>query len=219
MARTGRPKAVLVLTDEERETLGRWARRPSIAQSLPLRAKIVLSCAEGRTKEAVASELSCNPATVSERRSRFVAKRLKGLADEQGGGVPRKVTGRPRRGRDREDRDRKAGGRHALVDTRPGQVIGDVPAHGQPEGCRNCLRVHAMRRLSDDVALAWAALAMRCPCPAKRLREYRFVGRANSRSARGLAQAAREYSWIRPPRTSRRCTGADVPRLGALRHA
>ncbi len=65
MARTGRPKAVLVLTDEERETLARWARRPSSAQSLALRSKIVLSCADGRTNEAVASELSCNRATVS----------------------------------------------------------------------------------------------------------------------------------------------------------
>ncbi len=92
MARTGRPKAVLVLTDEERETLARWARRPSSAQSLALRSKIVLSCADGRTNEAVASELGCNPATVSKWRSRFVAKRLKGLADEHRPGVPRTVT-------------------------------------------------------------------------------------------------------------------------------
>jgi transposase len=81
MARTGRPKAVLVLTDEERETLQRWARRPSSAQSLALRSKIVLGCAAGNTNLAVASELGCNP-----------AKRLKGLADEHRSGVPRKVT-------------------------------------------------------------------------------------------------------------------------------
>jgi transposase-like protein len=54
----------------------RWARRPSSAQSLALRSKIVLSCAEGRTNEMVASELGCNSATVSKWRSRFVAKRL-----------------------------------------------------------------------------------------------------------------------------------------------
>jgi hypothetical protein len=82
MARTGRPKAVLVLTDEERETLVRWARRPSSAQSLALPSKIVLSCAEGRANEMVGSELGRNSATVSKRRSRFVAKGLKGLADE-----------------------------------------------------------------------------------------------------------------------------------------
>ena len=48
MARTGRPKAELILTDGERATLQRWARRPKSAQALALRAKIVLACAEGK---------------------------------------------------------------------------------------------------------------------------------------------------------------------------
>ncbi len=47
MAERGRPKAPLVLTDEERLTLQRWTRRPKTAQALALRAKIVLACAEG----------------------------------------------------------------------------------------------------------------------------------------------------------------------------
>jgi hypothetical protein len=34
MAARGRPKASLVLSDEERETLARWARRPRSPQSL-----------------------------------------------------------------------------------------------------------------------------------------------------------------------------------------
>ena len=58
MARTGRPKAVLELTEEERETLERWARRPSSPQSLALRSKIVLACAAGRANGVVASELA-----------------------------------------------------------------------------------------------------------------------------------------------------------------
>jgi FixJ family two-component response regulator len=77
MARTGRPKAVLVLTEEERGTLARWARRPSSAQSLALRSKIVLECAGGKTNQVVAAELGCAPATVGKWRSRFVAKGLK----------------------------------------------------------------------------------------------------------------------------------------------
>ena len=92
MARTGRPKTVLVLSEEERETLERWARRPSSAQSLALRSKIVLGCAEGATNEAVAAGLRCSSTTVGKWRSRFVAKRLKGLADEHRSGVPRTVT-------------------------------------------------------------------------------------------------------------------------------
>ena len=59
MARTGRPKAVLTLKDEEREALTRWARRPLSPQSLALRSKIVLGCAEGKTNQEVAAELGC----------------------------------------------------------------------------------------------------------------------------------------------------------------
>jgi len=49
MATRGRPKAVLVLADDERETLQRWARRPKSTQSLALRSRIVLECATGAT--------------------------------------------------------------------------------------------------------------------------------------------------------------------------
>ena len=51
MAQRGRPKAELMLSDEERETLQRWARRPKSPQSLALRAKIVLACAEDKTNQ------------------------------------------------------------------------------------------------------------------------------------------------------------------------
>ncbi|MET7300492.1 IS630 family transposase, partial [Embleya sp. NPDC005575] len=45
MARMGRPKAELVLSDDERETLTRWARRRKSSQALALRCRIVLGCA------------------------------------------------------------------------------------------------------------------------------------------------------------------------------
>jgi transposase len=92
MAMRGRPKAELVLSEEERSTLERWARRPTSPQSLALRSKIVLACAEGKTNQQVALALHCSHATVGKWRSRFVTKRLKGLADEHRSGVPRKIT-------------------------------------------------------------------------------------------------------------------------------
>jgi hypothetical protein len=49
MAERGSPKAPLVLTDEERQTLQRWTRRAKPAPALALRAKIVLACADGAT--------------------------------------------------------------------------------------------------------------------------------------------------------------------------
>ena len=92
MAQRGRPKAELVLSEEERDTLARWARRPNSPQSLALRSKIVLACAAGKTNRQVAAELGCNKVTVGKWRQRFVDKRLQGLADEYRPGVPRSIT-------------------------------------------------------------------------------------------------------------------------------
>jgi hypothetical protein len=44
----------LVLTDEEQETLTRWARRRKSAQALALRSRIVLGCASGLSNKEVA---------------------------------------------------------------------------------------------------------------------------------------------------------------------
>lgn len=43
MARTGRPKALLVLSDDERAQLVRWSRRRKSSQALALRSRIVLA--------------------------------------------------------------------------------------------------------------------------------------------------------------------------------
>jgi transcriptional regulator with XRE-family HTH domain len=83
MAERGRPKAPLVLTEEERQTLERWARRAKSSQALALRCKIVLACAEGATNKAVAEQLGIWPQTVTKWRGRFVRQRLEGLSDER----------------------------------------------------------------------------------------------------------------------------------------
>ena len=92
MARTGRPKAVLALAEDEREQLLCWSRRAKSAQSLALRSKIVLACAEGLDNRQVATKLGVVPATVGKWRSRFVDKRLGGLLDEPRPGGPRSVS-------------------------------------------------------------------------------------------------------------------------------
>jgi FixJ family two-component response regulator len=57
-------RAEVMLTAEERETLGRWARRPTSAQALAFRCRIVLLAAGGRPSKEIARELGCNHYTV-----------------------------------------------------------------------------------------------------------------------------------------------------------
>jgi len=87
--RHGKP---LLITDDERQILAQWSRRPTTAQRLALRARVILLCAEGRTNRAVAAQVSVSDNSVCKWRERFRVRRLAGLADEPRPGVPRKVT-------------------------------------------------------------------------------------------------------------------------------
>jgi transposase len=92
MAEPGRPKAPLVLTDDERATLERWSRRAKSSQVLALRCKIILACATGATNKAVAEQLGIWPQTVTKWRGRFLRDRLEALTDEPRPGRPRAIT-------------------------------------------------------------------------------------------------------------------------------
>jgi transposase len=82
----------LVLSDDERETLQRWARRAKSSQALARRCRIVLGCAAGKSNKEVAAEVGVWPQTVGVWRRRFVESRLDGLADEPRPGAPRMIT-------------------------------------------------------------------------------------------------------------------------------
>ena len=72
----------MVLTEDERRTLEQWTRRPTTAQRLALRSRMVLACAEGLTNRAVAKRLGVSSNSVCKWRERFRARRLPGLTDE-----------------------------------------------------------------------------------------------------------------------------------------
>jgi transposase len=92
MPGTGRPKAGLVLSEEERGVLERLTRRRNSAQATALRARIVLGCASGKTNREVAKQLRIHEVTVGKWRRRFVERRLEGLFDEPRPGAKRTIT-------------------------------------------------------------------------------------------------------------------------------
>jgi putative transposase len=87
----GRPKAELVLRENERMQLQSLARSRSLPAGLVRRASIVLACAEGAPNSAVAARLGITNATVGKWRQRFVADRIAGLHDELRPGKPRSI--------------------------------------------------------------------------------------------------------------------------------
>jgi len=91
----GRPKAQLVLSDDEREQPTALTLRRKTAQALALRARIVLACAEGVDNKSVAGRQRVTPQTVSKWRARFVEHRLDGLLDAPRPGAPRTIEDTP----------------------------------------------------------------------------------------------------------------------------
>lgn len=87
----GRPKAELVLSEEEQAQLQSLARSRSLPAALVQRANIVLACAAGATNSAVAQRFGTTNATVGKWRRRFVARRIAGLDDELRPGKPRSI--------------------------------------------------------------------------------------------------------------------------------
>lgn len=82
MAHPGPALTELTLTDAERHQLQRWLRRRKSVQDIALRSKIVLECATGASNAEVARRLDTSVPTVSKWRSRFLERRLDGLADK-----------------------------------------------------------------------------------------------------------------------------------------
>lgn len=82
----------VVLSDEEREVLERWARRAKSSQALALRCRIVLAAADGQLSMEIADRLGCHASTVGKWRGRFAQRGLDGLHDEPRPGKPRSIT-------------------------------------------------------------------------------------------------------------------------------
>jgi transposase len=90
--RPGRRKAELVLADEDRTDLERYARGRTVSHGLAVRARIVLVCAEGKDNIAVGRDVGVTAQTVGRWRRRFIARGIGGLMDLARPNVHRKLS-------------------------------------------------------------------------------------------------------------------------------
>ena len=75
----------VIVTDEDRETLQRWARGRSTPVRLMQRARIVLMAAEGRENKDIAAELGVTRQLVGRWRSRYAAQGIAGIQKDRSG--------------------------------------------------------------------------------------------------------------------------------------
>ena len=76
-------RAEVVLSEDQREVLERWARRPKGSRALAFRCRIVLAAAAGRSSTEIAAELGTTGTTVGTWRGRFARRGLDGLLTGQ----------------------------------------------------------------------------------------------------------------------------------------
>jgi transposase len=85
--------AEVILTDEQRATLGGWLSAGKTERRMAFRAEVILAVAEGLSNQAVAERVGTRPATVSKWRGRFAQEGLSGLRDASRSGKPRQYQG------------------------------------------------------------------------------------------------------------------------------
>jgi transposase-like protein len=107
---------VLTVSDEEREVLVRWSKRPTEPHSIAQRARIVLLAADGLSNNEVADKVGCNQATAVKWRKRFTEPGLDGLPDDPRPGAPRSIGDDKVEAGDRAHVGGQADGCDALVD-------------------------------------------------------------------------------------------------------
>jgi transposase len=90
MAR-GRVAVGIELDEAEQSALSALTRKHGAAQSLAMRARIVIAAASGLTNKEIAAKLDVGAHTVGVWRRRFASERIDGLFDEPRPGAPRQI--------------------------------------------------------------------------------------------------------------------------------
>ena len=72
----------VILTEQERNELEIWVRKPTMERRLADRARIVLEAATGKTTQEIAHSLKMRRGMVSKWRTRFARQHMDGLMDK-----------------------------------------------------------------------------------------------------------------------------------------
>ncbi len=83
----------LVLSDEQRAQVTASANSSSMPHALVQRARIIVTCAEGRTNAEVATRVGASAAAVGKCRRCFIERGVESLHDELFPGRPRNYDG------------------------------------------------------------------------------------------------------------------------------
>ena len=87
----GRPKADLVVSNDERAQLIAFACSRSLPASLSARARILLSSVEGEANSSIPERLKLGRDTVGKWRARFIERLVVGFYDDVRPGPPRTI--------------------------------------------------------------------------------------------------------------------------------
>jgi transposase len=82
----------LLLTDEQKVELTKWAQSRTMPAGDVFRARLILALGAGQTYVEIAGSLQTQPATISFWKQRFLADGIDGLQTRHRGSTPRKVT-------------------------------------------------------------------------------------------------------------------------------
>jgi hypothetical protein len=91
MPKIGRPRAEVVVTDDERAALARLTKRTRVNRAVAFRARIVFRCIDA-SDTAVARRRRTTKTTVATWRGHFVERRLAGLYNVPRIGAPRTIS-------------------------------------------------------------------------------------------------------------------------------
>lgn len=125
----GRAATTVTVTDDERAELERWLRSARTEQRLAFRARVVLAAADGEGSVSIARREGVRVNTVSTWRTRFAARGIAGLVDEQRAGRPT-VYGPETEARVLAQLEQPPPDGYSTWNGRLlAQALGDVPAH------------------------------------------------------------------------------------------